>query len=81
MECPRYDTTTSSSEAPILDIWGEWGTSLLPFHPGSLCPKVVVPFRVSFIGQIDSVFKLFISSYNHMQKLKKLHKNIDINVQ
>ena len=35
-EYPGYDTKSSESEAPELDIWGMWNAPSLPLFPGSL---------------------------------------------
>ena len=35
-ECLGYDIRLSDGEAPILEIWGMWNTSLLPLLP---CPQ------------------------------------------
>ena len=52
-ECPGYDTKTSDGEAPVLELWEMWSTSLLPLLPGLLRPRVVVPLRVPSMVQIE----------------------------
>ena len=50
-ECPGYDTKQSVGESPVtLELWGMQSTLSLPSLPGPLCPGVVAPDRVLFIG-------------------------------
>ena len=47
-------TLKSGGEAPVmLEIWGMWGTSLLPSLLGPLWLGVVAPDRVLSMGQIE----------------------------
>ena len=53
-ECPRYDTKQSDGEDPVmLEHWRMRRTPSLTSLPGPLCPGVVAPDRVLFMGQID----------------------------
>ena len=53
-ECPVYDTKQSDGEVPgMLELWGIWSTSSLPFLPSPPWPVVVEPERVPSIGQIE----------------------------
>ena len=49
-KCPGYDTKTSDSEAPALELWGMSSTPLLPLTPGSLRPAVVAPDSARSMG-------------------------------
>ena len=35
------------------ELWGKWGTSLLPSLLGPRSPRVVAPYRVLSMGQIE----------------------------
>ena len=50
---PGYATKPSNGEAPVLELWGMWSTSLLPLHSGQLWFKVIEPVRVQSMGQIE----------------------------
>ena len=50
-ECPGYETKKSDGEVPVmLELWGMQSTSLLPLLPGQLCPGMVAPDRVLYVG-------------------------------
>ena len=50
-ECPRYDTTQSGGEVPVmLELWGMWSTPSLALLPGPLRPGMVAPYRALSIG-------------------------------
>ncbi len=52
--CPGYYTQQSDGEASIiLELLGMRNTPLLPSLPGLLCPGMVAPDRVLFLGQIE----------------------------
>ena len=51
--CPRYDTKPSNGEAWVLKFWGMWSTSSMSLLPGLLWLRMVVPVKVSSMGQID----------------------------
>ena len=49
-----YDTKQSYGEVPIiLELWGMQSIPSLPLLPGPLWPRVVAPFRILSMGQID----------------------------
>ena len=85
--CTRYDIKLHLIVR--VQFWrssGVWSTYSLPLRPGPLRPKLVVPVRVPFMGQID-VSKLLV--FDRVQKkkkkkknsLEKIAKNINMNVQ
>ena len=52
-ECPGYDSKQSDCKPPVmLELFGMWGTSLLPLLPGPLWSGVVALDRVLSVGQI-----------------------------
>ena len=52
-ERPGYDTKQSDAQVPVvLELWGIQSTHSLSSLPGPLLPGVVVPDRVSSMGQI-----------------------------
>ena len=51
---PEYDIKQSDGEAPVmLELRVMQSTPLLPSLPGPLLPRVVIPDRVLFMGQIE----------------------------
>ena len=68
---PVYDTKRHQI---ILEIWELWGTSSLLIIPCSLCPGMVVPFRVRSMDQLY-IFKNY--SYSIKKKFKKL-RNLNL---
>ena len=51
--CPGYNTKLHLIVR--LQLWGMWSTPSLPLLPGSLWPRLVVPFWVPSIGQIEQL--------------------------
>ena len=66
--CLGYDSKPSDGEAWVLEIWGMWSTPSLPLP---LWPGVVVPVRVSSMGQIEI--------FNHFLYLCKWMNNVELN--
>ena len=65
-ECPGYNTRQSDGEAPVQDLWEMWSTSSLSLLPGPLWPGMVVPIRISFLGQtriLDNFLYLKLFNY------------------
>ena len=53
-ECPDNNAKQSNGEAPVmLELWGVRSTPLLPSLPGPLWPRVVAPYRVLSMGQVE----------------------------
>ena len=52
-ECPGYKTKQSDGDAPVMDVWGIWITSLLLLLPGKLGPGVEASERVLSMGYIE----------------------------
>ena len=53
-ECPGYDTKQSVAEDPVMqELWEIRSTPSLPSLPGPLCPEVIAPDRVRYMGQIE----------------------------
>ena len=87
-KCPRYGIKQPDGEAPALEIWGMWSTSLLPLLKGPFCPGVVVPDRVPFMDRIEqtlskqmSVLKLWLlnsNTWNHLIVQKRAQARLRI---
>ena len=52
-KCLACDTKQSDGEAIVPDLWVMWCTPSLPLLSGPLQPRVVVPFRVPSMDQIE----------------------------
>ena len=51
-ECPGYGTKLSD-EAPVLELWEMLSTPSLSFLTGPLGPRVIIPVRVLYMGEIE----------------------------
>ena len=69
---PVYNTKLSDDEAPVMEPWGMWSTPSLPLLP---CPHrsgVVVPVRVSSMGQIERFdYSLYLKPFKFVQTNEK----------
>ena len=61
--------SASGGEATVVDIYGVGSTPSLPILPGQLWPRVVVPVRISTMGQIN-LFKNYLNSIEPCEENK-----------
>ena len=59
-----------------------WSASSSPLLPGPLRPELVVPVRVSSMGQVDRFKKIFVINMTMCKKIseKQSHKKVNMNV-
>ena len=58
-ESPENSIKSSDGEAPVMpELWGMQKNLLLPLLPGSLETGLVVPERVSSMGQIEQTMNV-----------------------
>ena len=61
------DTKPSNGEALVLELWGIWSTTSVPWLPVCLRPGVAVPLRVTSLGQIELFYLLFLKLFDFVQ--------------